>query len=120
MAKDRGQSPGSVARAQRIREQIDRLKEKQTEAGSDTGETSPRAGAQPPSLREIIHDRMDKLDKKKIRALSSWWEEAHSVSRKHSLGETVDGTILGINSRKIVFRLHATFARVYMMMAARR
>lgn len=64
MAKDKEPNSGSVARAKRIHEQVDQLRKKRSESAPTSGEPSP-AGAQPRSLRDIIHDRMEKLDKKK-------------------------------------------------------
>jgi hypothetical protein len=51
MAKDKEPKPRSVARAKGIHEQIDQLRKAQ--------------GVQPRSLRDVIHNRMEKLDKKK-------------------------------------------------------
>jgi hypothetical protein len=67
MAKDKEPNPGSVARAKRIREQIDQLRKKRPPGAPASGEPSPAGneGAQPRSLRDIIHDRMEKLDKEK-------------------------------------------------------
>jgi len=66
MAKDPGPSPGSVAHAKRIREEINRLKRKGRENASEPEEPSSadKQGPEPRSLRDIIHDRMDRLDKK--------------------------------------------------------
>ena len=55
MAKDK--EPG--ARAEQIRDEIERLKKKRAESAPAPDGTQPR------SLRDVIHDRMDKLDKKK-------------------------------------------------------
>jgi hypothetical protein len=67
MAKDKEPNSGSVARAKRIHEQIDQLRKKRSKGAPTSGEPSPAGeqGAQPHSLRDIIHDRMEKLDKKK-------------------------------------------------------
>jgi hypothetical protein len=60
MADEKQPDPGAIARAKRIHEQIDRLSRKGSE-----GEAAPADSDQPRSLRDIIHDRMEKLDKKK-------------------------------------------------------
>ena len=65
MAKAEKPEPGSLARAKRLREQIDQLKKRR--AGAASGGSSPpgNEGEPPRSLRDIIHDRMEKLDKDK-------------------------------------------------------
>jgi hypothetical protein len=67
MAKDKEPNPGSVARAKRIHEQIDQLRKKRSEGAPSPREPFPanQEGARPRSLRDVIHDRMEKLEKKK-------------------------------------------------------
>lgn len=63
MPKDKEPTPGSAARAKRIHEQIDQLRKKRSEGAPIAEESSGREGTTPRSLRDVIHDRMEKLDK---------------------------------------------------------
>ena len=65
MPKDKEPTPGSAARAKRIHEQIDQLRKKRSDGAPIAEESSPagREGTTPRSLRDVIHDRMEKLDK---------------------------------------------------------
>ncbi len=59
MAKESKPEPGSVARAKRIHEEIEALKRKGSAPDRDTGAPD---GSAPRSLRDIIHDRMNRPD----------------------------------------------------------
>jgi hypothetical protein len=65
MAKDKEPDPTSVARAKRIHEQIDRMRKKGPDGAKESPSSEKEEGVQPRSLRDIIHDRMEKLDRKK-------------------------------------------------------
>lgn len=67
MAKDQESESPATEHGKRLREEIEEIKRRAREGAPPAGAPSPsdQVPPQPRSLRDIIHERMAELDKKK-------------------------------------------------------